>query len=96
MQQEIAAPSFWPACERLLAPQIDARLQKQEALQRAEQRAQARIREFCFIDTRPALIRSEAFAEDLQEPQPPIAIDAGLARTLMRGLAGVAGGRALA
>lgn len=92
MQQEIAPP-IWPVCERLLAPQINARLQRHEALQRAEERAQARIKALCFVDTRPPLIRSEAFAEDLQESR--VAVDAGLARSLMRGLAGVAGARTL-
>lgn len=89
------APPIWTACERLLAPQVDARLQRHAALARAEERAQARIKALCFVDTRPTLIRSEAFAEDLQQ-EPRVAVDAGLARTLMRGLAGVAAPRALA
>lgn len=81
---------IWPACERLLADQISALIQKKAALLRAEERARERIKSLSFIDTSPALTRSEAFAEDLLEL--PEASSDGQAP--MRGLAGVAlGGR---
>jgi hypothetical protein len=87
--------NIWPACERLLAAEISARVQRHAALQRAEERAAERLRELRFVDTRPALIRSEAFAEDLEEA-PVAAAAPGLGAALMRGLAGVAAGGALA
>lgn len=85
--------NIWPACERLLASEISARLQRHAALQCAEQRSAERMRELRFVDTRPALFRSEAFAEDLEEAP---AAAPGLASALMRGLAGVAASGALA
>ena len=84
--------NIWPACERLLASEISARVQWHAALQRAESRAAERMRELRFVDTRPALIRSEAFAEDLEDVAP----EPGLGSALMRGLAGVTAGGALA
>jgi hypothetical protein len=87
--------SIWPVCERLLAAQIDARALKQAALRRADDRAQARLKTLDFVDTQPACFRSEAFAEDLQEPRQSVP-PRGLGRALMRGLAAVAVGRPLA
>lgn len=84
--------TIWPACERLLAAEISARIRRHAALQLAEARAAERLRELRFVDTRPLLIRSEAFAEDLEEPVSEV----GLGPALMRGLAGVAAAGALA
>lgn len=88
MQQDLRIPAIWPACERLLAPEITLRIQQHAALQRAEERARLRLRELRYIDTRPPLIRSEAFAEDLVDLLGPSA-DAELGEAVLRGLAGV-------
>lgn len=95
MPQQDLAPPIWPACERLLAGQVTIRLQQHAAMLRAEERTQQRLKELQFVDTRPVLVRSEAFAEDLVELLGPEA-DPDLAGALLRGLAGVADGRALA
>ncbi|MCX2862974.1 hypothetical protein OOZ63_14175 [Paucibacter sp. PLA-PC-4] len=94
MPQALSNP-VWPACERLLAGQITARIERHAALQRAEERTRERLKSLSFVDTRPALTRSEAFAEDLMELTTPIH-ESGVGRALMRGLAGVALGRRLA
>ena len=81
-------PSARPACERKLTAELvahSARSERAAALAWAEGRAAARLKNLQFIDTRPALIRSEAFAEDLFEPAV-----APIAAAAMRGLAGVA------
>jgi hypothetical protein len=73
------------ACKHTLTSALIAHgsgAQRAALLARAEERAAQRLRLLQFVDTRPALYRSEAFAEDLAEalPAPP-----------MRGLAGVLG-----
>ncbi len=72
------------ACEHTLTAALIAQgsgQQRAALLARAEARTVERLRMLQFVDTRPALYRSEAFAEDLVEPVPPAP---------MRGLAGVA------
>jgi len=68
------------AGERPLTP---AGLNRSALLARAELRAAARMLTLQFVDTRPALCRSEAFAEDLLDEDV-----AGLGEPRMRGLAG--------
>jgi hypothetical protein len=77
-------------CERTLTAALIAHSaagERAALLARAEARAAERMQELQFVDTRPAVFRSEAFVEDLAEP-------AGDARPRdMRGLAGVASRR---
>lgn len=86
-----AAPSSLAREHTLTAELVahSALSERAALLARAEARAALRMQKLQFVDTRPVLTRSEAFAEDLAgfwAPPAPAAVESAL----MRGLAGVA------
>jgi hypothetical protein len=64
--------SLWRQYQHRHRPVGPDQRAREQAQRLAERRAQLSLEQFEFIDTRPQIFRSEAFAEDLAEAQDPV------------------------